>query len=443
VRLDHGGNLYTLHLHLSRQAKGLTTVPGRETVVNAGDVIGKVGKTGTFAAIPHLHFEVRDGGVFRDFAKNPLGYLPRRVNQAPIITALSIAPAGGTAKVSVTIENAPDACTRAPDCDLDLNQVVLRIRDAGGTEMDARTVDFNARLNVAGDNPEVHNILIGPEPFNRFDSIYRWKMVFKSLPVVSPGSYEVQAIDVLGLSASRQVTLPALSTCPEATTLDALATCVRDQMPDPNKPDTNLYVPPTATERADFAAVVTQMMNGACNFALPASLAANYQIRTFTDSLTAKSYCLLMEVLDADLDGVVDKGWGTFIVNNNATRPNLNQSAPHPIFVSTTENQAINIFQDTDSRSYLMCGAHRHTNGETDGTCEEDYGQADCAHQIDGMFHAAVVALNQYYASNPWTHIQWHGKGSKTCKGVDVYGSQGFKARQPPDSNVRSLKKNL
>lgn len=438
VRLDHGGNLYTLYLHLSRQARGLTTAPGHETVVNAGDVIGKVGMTGGHAHFRHLHFEVRDGGVERKFAKNPLGYLPRRVNQAPVITALSITPTGGAAKVSVTIENGRDGCTLAPDCDLDLNQVVLRIRDAGGTEIDSRTVDFNARLNVASENPEVNNILIDPEPFNRFDSIYRWKLIFKSLPIVSPGSYEVQAIDVQGLSASREVALPELLTCPTATTLDGLATCIREQMPDK---DTNLYVAPTTAERADFAAVVTQMMNGDCNFALPASLAANYQIRTFTDSLTAKSYCLLMEVLDADLDGVVDKGWGTFIVNNNATRRNLNQSAPHPIFDSTTENQAINIFQDTESRSYLMCGAHRHANGKRGGTCEKAYGEADCAHQIDSMFHAAVVALDQYYASTPWTHIQWHG--NTTCPDVDVYGSQGFKERQRRDSNVRSLKRHM
>lgn len=211
------------------------------------------------------------------------------------------------------------------------------------------------------------------------------------------------------------------------------------------KKDTDLYKPPSAAERADFAAVVTQMMNGACNFALPASLAANYQIRTFPDSPTAKSYCLLMEVVDAvpavpHPDGVVDKGWGTFIVNNNAKRRNLNHSAPHPIFDQTTENQAINIFQDTDSRSYLMCGAHRHTNGESDpySTCEKDYGEADCAHQINTMFHAAVVALNQYYASTPWTHIQWHGNTS--CPDVDVYGSQGFSKVQLPDSNVLSLR---
>lgn len=241
----------------------------------------------------------------------------------------------------------------------------------------------------------------------------------------------------LGLGVTANAGAQQLLTCPTATTLDALATCIRGQMPQLNS---NLYVPPTADEQADFAAVVAQMMNGQCNFDLPASLATNYQISTFTDADTNKSYCLLMEVLDADLNGFVDKGWGTFIVNNSASRPNLNHSAPHPIYDSTTENQAINIFQDTDSRSYLMCGAHRHANGLTGGTCESSYGEADCAHQIDGMFHAAVQALNEYYGDTAWTHLQWHGKSDGTCPLVDIYGSQGFNAAQPPNSNVVSLK---
>ncbi len=172
----------------------------------SGDRIGDVGMTGMFAAIPHLHFEVRDGRVTRDKAKNPLGYLPRAVNQAPVISALSVT-VGDTAEVSVTIENPPDGCTLAPDCDVDLNQILLRIRDEGGTEIDGRTVDFNARVNV-GDTPEVNDIRIDPSPFNRFNSIYRWTVIFKNLPVISPGAYEVQAIDVLGLGTSSQVTLP-------------------------------------------------------------------------------------------------------------------------------------------------------------------------------------------------------------------------------------------
>jgi hypothetical protein len=245
---------------------------------------------------------------------------------------------------------------------------------------------------------------------------------------------DIAACVWLGIGVTSDAVAQETLACPTATTLDALATCISNQMPRQNS---GLYVPPTPGEQADFAAVVTQMLTGQCEFALPDSLAANYQISTFSDSGTGKSYCLLMEVLDADGDGFVDKGWGTFIVNSNATRPMLNHSAPHPRFDSTTENQAINIFQDTDSGSYLMCGAHRHANGTTGGSCEAGYGEADCAHQNNTMFHAAVVALDQFYAGATWTHIQWHGNSS--CP-MDVFGSQGFNAKQPADSNVLSLR---
>ncbi len=244
-------------------------------------------------------------------------------------------------------------------------------------------------------------------------------------------------VTCLAGGATADATAQAFLTCPSATTLDALATCISNQMP---RASSNLYVPPSADEQTDFAAVVTQMINGLCEFELPASLAANYQVRTFSDAVTGKSYCLLMEVLDADGDGYVDKGWGTFIVNNNAARPSLNQSAPHPRFDSTTENQAINIFQDTDSRSYLMCGAHRHANGTTGGSCEPNYGEADCAHQDNTMFHAAVVALDQFYGAAAWTHIQWHGNVTCPADLMDVFGSQGFEAVQPANSNVASLR---
>ena len=249
----------------------------------------------------------------------------------------------------------------------------------------------------------------------------------------------IAAFAWLGIGMAADAAAQVLLTCPAATTLDALATCIRNQMP---RPGMGRYVTPTPDEQADFATVVTQMMNGQCGFPLPDSLSANYQVGPFTDSVTGKTYCVLMEVLSAN-GRVVDKGWGTFIVNNNAARPTLNQSAPHPRFDSMTENQAINIFQDTDSGSYLMCGAHRHTSGQTGGSCEANYGEADCAHQNNTMFHAAVVALDQFYAGASWTHIQWHGNAmcpTDPTVTMDVFGSQGFAQDQPPDSNVASLR---
>ncbi|WP_105317620.1 LysM peptidoglycan-binding domain-containing M23 family metallopeptidase [Thermus tenuipuniceus] len=65
VVLDHGGGVETLYAHMSR----IAVRAGQW--VEAGEVIGYVGSTG-WSTGPHLHFEVRVGGV----ARNPLAYLP-------------------------------------------------------------------------------------------------------------------------------------------------------------------------------------------------------------------------------------------------------------------------------------------------------------------------------------------------------------------------------
>ena len=64
IIVDHGNGMQTWYAHLSR----FNVIPGQE--VRRGDVIGLVGSTGRVTA-PHLHYEVRMGGV----AVNPYRYL--------------------------------------------------------------------------------------------------------------------------------------------------------------------------------------------------------------------------------------------------------------------------------------------------------------------------------------------------------------------------------
>ena len=66
VIIDHGNGLATHYAHLSR----FEVVPGQE--IRRGEVLGYSGATGRVTA-PHLHFEVRRGGV----PINPYQYLAR------------------------------------------------------------------------------------------------------------------------------------------------------------------------------------------------------------------------------------------------------------------------------------------------------------------------------------------------------------------------------
>src|SRR5439155_24581385 len=65
IVIQHAGGLQTLYGHLSE----LDIDSGEQ--VGRGQRIGLVGSTG-FSTGPHLHFEVRLGGVARD----PMAYLP-------------------------------------------------------------------------------------------------------------------------------------------------------------------------------------------------------------------------------------------------------------------------------------------------------------------------------------------------------------------------------
>jgi len=65
IIIDHGNGFSTLYAHLSRIDVGAGQAVGQ------GAAIGQVGSSGRSTG-PHLHFEVRVGGV----PKNPLSYLP-------------------------------------------------------------------------------------------------------------------------------------------------------------------------------------------------------------------------------------------------------------------------------------------------------------------------------------------------------------------------------
>ena len=86
VFVDHGGGVITRYAHLKK------IEIARDTVVTAGDQIGRIGSTGR-ATGPHLHFEVRlDGRAVDPVTALSVAELQREAPVAGRLAALALAP---------------------------------------------------------------------------------------------------------------------------------------------------------------------------------------------------------------------------------------------------------------------------------------------------------------------------------------------------------------
>ncbi|MBL7209511.1 MAG: hypothetical protein ISS52_05380 [Dehalococcoidia bacterium] len=235
--------------------------------------------------------------------------------------------------------------------------------------------------------------------------------------------------------------------CPRAKTLEDLITCIKAQMP--SRYSEGFVVPPEHVQ-SDWHSVVAQMLDGQSDdITLPSSLSTVYSVTTFTDTDNGRSYCVLMETGDIDNDGVVDRGWGTFIVDREATKE-LSIQIAHPKFDIGTADQGIGVFKGTSSRSFLMAGTHRYANGAS-STCQPSFLQADAAHSDETLFYVTVrelvefydVAVGQLPAQGSFVAIQFHGMGSSNCPSVDVYMTYGVNSRPAPGDKLLDLQASL
>lgn len=230
--------------------------------------------------------------------------------------------------------------------------------------------------------------------------------------------------------------------CPTAAMLEDLVACITLKMP---RRDSNGYAVPSVAVLDDARQIAAQMLAGRCDDIALASLKNNYSVASFTDKGNNTKYCVMMEVVDQDNNAFVDRGWGTFIVNNAPSRE-LNIQAPHPLFDLDTEAQAIGVFKGVGARTYLVAGAHRDANKERT-TCEPDTGDgvADASHNSNTIFQSASQAIMDYYNSNNknWVAIQFHGKATTSCPGVDAFMTYGSTAPPKPGEKLLELKANV
>ena len=153
------------------------------------------------------------------------------------------------------------------------------------------------------------------------------------------------------------------------------------------------WLPGTHARELDgWRMVVQQMLQGSCDATLPQSLAGVASRRPFVDSGNGKAYCVLMEVLDADDNGVVDRGWGTFIVDPDAVRE-ISHQAPHPLSDIATDTQAIGALQG-QRLAQLSDGWDAPQRQHRGRHVSSAYRVSDVAHDAATMFQAANEAMS-------------------------------------------------
>lgn len=218
--------------------------------------------------------------------------------------------------------------------------------------------------------------------------------------------------------------------CTSSATLEDLINCIEAQMPHQDEG----YTAPTSTQMVDLRNVIQQMLNGQTNITLPTSLVGIMEVKNFTDSQNGLTYTVLMETGDANNDGIIDKGFGTFIVYNGAVRE-LNHAIPHVYTDIDTEDEGISLFKGSGSRSFMMAGTTRNAVNQT-SSCNVNYEVADVGHNVNNMFFNATQELMEYYGGDTWYQIQWHGFASNSCNKTDVFISHGDYLVTPPAGDI-------
>jgi len=208
------------------------------------------------------------------------------------------------------------------------------------------------------------------------------------------------------------------------------------------------FVIPSLAVRNDWRTVVQDLLQmsdiGECDdIVLPASLDAAYDVITFHDAFDGRDYCVAMEVEDADDDGIVDRGWGTLIVNPTPERY-ISIDIVHPIDDNDTDIKGAALFKGTQSHTFVMGGSDREANIQT-SPCQSGRRISDPAHSIDNLIYPTVVEIDEYHtlASHDNLAIQLHGMDANSCPDVHVYLTHGSASAANPGDPIVALKNSL
>jgi hypothetical protein len=221
-----------------------------------------------------------------------------------------------------------------------------------------------------------------------------------------------------------------------------LADCIASYAP---PEDSEGYVIPSLAVRDDWRTVVQDLLamsdiTECDDIVLPASLDDAYDVITFHDFFDGRDYCVAMEVEDADDDGIVDRGWGTLIVNPTPERY-MSIDIFHPVDDNGTDIMGAALFKGIQAHTFVMGGSEREANSQT-SPCQSGRRISDPAHSIDNLTFPTVVEIDEYHAqaSHDNIAIQFHGMEANSCPDVHVYLTHGSTITPSPGDPIVTLK---
>lgn len=208
------------------------------------------------------------------------------------------------------------------------------------------------------------------------------------------------------------------------------------------------YVVPTLLEQNDWRGLVQALLamsdiSQCDDIVLPAALDDAYDVITFHDFFDGRDYCVVVEAEDADDDGIVDRGWGTLIVNPTPDRY-MSIDILHPIDDNHTDIMGAALFKAVQAHTFIMAGSEREANGQA-SPCQNSRHISDPAHSIDSLIFPAVVEIDQHHTQAGHDHvaIHLHGMDANSCPDVHVYITHGSSDPPAPGDSIVTLKNSL
>ncbi|KAH3765675.1 M23 family metallopeptidase [Pelomyxa schiedti] len=192
----NGTILYINYLHMNTcsVAVGETIMPGQ--------IVGLSGVS--ISGFAHLHFEIREGGLYQKNCVNPWKYLPYTDTVDSHTAGIGDQVSCGPNEMNVTLSASQSAN------ELDLNLIELRLLDSSGGVVYSKGIDFDA-LTLATDNaidldnPLQDGILIQPSDFNPDHTSADYNFIFINVTIPPTARFiQSSALDLSGHRVSVQ-----------------------------------------------------------------------------------------------------------------------------------------------------------------------------------------------------------------------------------------------